>query len=92
MKGQALADFLAQHSCLDHPYPFDRQTTYIRVNSWNISFTRAKTQLNAGLVVTSPDERMRKFTCELPCSNNQNEYESLILGLKTLLADGLFCC
>lgn len=57
-KGQALADFVAPHPCLDPLYSFNTQTTYIGIKSWIMTFDGSKTQsvIGVGLVLTSLDE------------------------------------
>ena len=42
----------------------------------------------AGIVIASPNGVESKYMCslDLQCSNNQVEYQALILGLKVLLS------
>lgn len=38
IKVHALANLLAQHPCVDPPYPFDKQVSYIGDKPWMMAF------------------------------------------------------
>ena len=91
MKGQALADFLA-----DHPIPNDWELTdefpdedamLIEVQPpWKMYFDGAAYRGGAGagvVFITSQEEILPfSFTLKQCCSNNVAEYQALILGLE----------
>nr|XP_016435310.1 PREDICTED: uncharacterized protein LOC107761586 [Nicotiana tabacum] len=91
VKGQALADFLA-----DHPIPddwkltdelLDEDTMVIEVQPpWKMYFDGATHREGAGggvVFVTSQGEVMPySFTLTQHCTNNVAEYQALILGLE----------
>ncbi|XP_073119596.1 uncharacterized protein [Henckelia pumila] len=91
VKGQALADFLA-----DHPIPADWELSnefsdedvlVIEVKPpWKMYFDGASNKEGAGagvIFVTSDGEVLPySFTLTQNCSNNVAEYQALILGLK----------
>ncbi|XP_015078307.1 uncharacterized protein LOC107022114 [Solanum pennellii] len=91
VKGQALADFLA-----DHPIPNDWELTdefpdedamLIEVQPpWKMYFDGAAHRGGAGagmVFITSQEEILPfSFTLKKCCSNNVAEYEALILGLE----------
>ena len=62
---------------------------YVQLEPWVLAFNRFKHQKGAGLriVITSPNGVESKYMCSLglQCSNNQAEYQALILGLRLLL-------
>ncbi|KAM1677922.1 hypothetical protein ACFXTN_034693 [Malus domestica] len=86
-KGQALADFLAQHPS---PYGFEGTDVKIgmvetRDNYWTMYFDDSSTSSSAGagIVIQSPNHDRWYFLLKLDfkCINNQAEYETLIIGL-----------
>ncbi|XP_058223098.1 uncharacterized protein LOC131332816 [Rhododendron vialii] len=91
VKGQALADFLA-----DHPIPAewelseelpDEEVMVVEVHPpWTMYFDGASHQsgVGAGVVFVSPegDVLPYAFTLTQNCSNNEAEYQALILGLE----------
>ncbi|XP_070668799.1 uncharacterized protein [Malus domestica] len=90
VKGQALADFLAQHPS---PYGFGGNNVEIgmvqtRDNHWTMYFDGSSTSSSAGvgIVIQSPNHDRWLFSLKLDfeCTNNQAEYESLIVGLGIL--------
>ncbi|CAN6710299.1 unnamed protein product [Malus baccata var. baccata] len=91
VKGQALADFLAQHPS---PYGFGDIDVEIgmvmtRDNYWTMYFDGSSTSSSAGagIVIQSPHSDRWYFSLKLDfeCTNNQAEYEALIIGLGLLL-------
>ncbi|CAN6575482.1 unnamed protein product [Malus baccata var. baccata] len=91
VKGQALADFLAQHHS---PYGFGDADVEIgmvvtRDNYWMMYFDGSSTSssVGAGIVIQSPHNNHWYFSLKLDfkCTNNQAEYEALVIGLGLLL-------
>ncbi|XP_070677772.1 uncharacterized protein [Malus domestica] len=91
VKGQALADFLAQHPS---PYDFGGADVEIgmvvtRDNYWTMYFDGSSTSSSAGasIVIQSPHNDRWYFSLKLDfdCTNNQAEYEALVIGLGLLL-------
>ena len=90
VKGQALADFLA-----DHPNQEESQETCeigaITSTPWKLWFDGSRTEVGAGIgfVIESPEKVTTKHGYKLEsieCTNNQVEYEALIMGLEALHA------
>ncbi|XP_059670947.1 uncharacterized protein LOC132316493 [Cornus florida] len=91
IKGRALADFLA-----DHPSPeiesqvFDElDSVAIFITPWTIMFDGSSTSESsgAGIMLISPTGNQISFSffLDFRCSNNQAEYEPLIIDLEILL-------
>ncbi|XP_043700029.1 uncharacterized protein LOC122650699 [Telopea speciosissima] len=87
VKGQALVDFL-----VDHP-PIEvsgakMEVPVVGLAPWMLYFDDSKIEraAGAGVVVRSPagEETQLAFYLDFPYSNNQAEYETLILGLELL--------
>jgi hypothetical protein len=91
VKGQALADFLANHPCDDMLEIEEAQ--YAALVPWKFYFddSRAEQGAGVGIVFESPqgEKTQLAFRVEKICSNNQVEYEALVLGLKLLLQIGI---
>ena len=97
VKGQALADFLAAHAfssgdSLNDDLP-DDQVMYINQEQkeWQLYFNGASRKtsngtilVGAGLVFISPDNQMipYSFIIRDVCTNNEAEYQALIIGLE----------
>ncbi|KAM2227914.1 hypothetical protein ACFXTI_014673 [Malus domestica] len=86
VKGQTLADFLAQH-----PSPYGLRGTDVEigmVNYWMMYFDDSSTSSSAGVenVVQSPNHDCWYFSLKLDfeCTNNQAKYEALIISLGIL--------
>ncbi|KAK2991710.1 hypothetical protein RJ640_014988 [Escallonia rubra] len=83
--GEALADFLANHPSSN---PEDG-VIYVGIAHWRMTFDGSKTSqgAGAGIVLISPDGNIHQFDFQIEkdCSNNQAEYEALIIGLEILL-------
>ncbi|XP_059663595.1 uncharacterized protein LOC132309293 [Cornus florida] len=94
VKGQALADFLADHPCLDvDPGVYDAmELCAIQLTPWTLIFdgSSANDAGGAGVVIIAPNGRKTtySFFLDFKCSNNQAEYEALIIGLEILLEMG----
>ncbi|KAM2346944.1 hypothetical protein ACFXTH_010620 [Malus domestica] len=87
VKGQALADFLAQHPS---PYGFgdtdvEISMVEIRNNYWTMYFDGSSTSSSAdvSIFIQSPNHDRWYFSLKLDfkCTNNQAEYEALIIGI-----------
>ncbi|XP_071904292.1 uncharacterized protein [Coffea arabica] len=90
VKGQILADFLA-----DHPLPAEWELTdelpdeevFVVESSWSMYFDGAahRDGAGAGVVFYTPEADILpySFTLTRRCSNNVAEYQALILGLET---------
>ncbi|KAM3003173.1 hypothetical protein FF2_033565 [Malus domestica] len=90
VKGQALADFLAQH-----PSPYGFRGTDVEIsmvetrdNYWTMYFDGSSTSSSDGVgnVIQSPNHDCWYFSLKLDfeCTNNHAEYEALIIGLGIL--------
>ncbi|KAM1304569.1 hypothetical protein ACFX2F_022216 [Malus domestica] len=86
VKGQALADFLAQHPSL---YEFggndiDIGLVQTRDNYWTMYFDGSNTSILAGvgIVIQSPTHNRWYFSLKLDfdCTNNEVEYKALVIG------------
>jgi hypothetical protein len=90
IKGQALANFLADHPILANwelsDDFLDEDVLYTEIlPPWMMFFdgaTRCE-ESGAGVVFVSPQKHMLPFAFKLnePCSNNVAEYQALIAGL-----------
>ncbi|KAM1986986.1 hypothetical protein ACFX15_034308 [Malus domestica] len=90
VKGQALADFLAQHPS---SYEFGGNDVEIsmletRDNYWMMYFDGSSTSISAGvgIVIQSPTHNPWYFSLKLDFdySNNQAKYEAFVIGLGVL--------
>ncbi|OMO79285.1 hypothetical protein COLO4_24480 [Corchorus olitorius] len=90
VKGQAIADFLAGHSCLDLGEEIEDMNFVMEVSliPWVLEFDGSSitNSVGAGTVITSPDDdyKMMSFHLDFDCTNNQAEYEALIIGIELL--------
>ncbi|XP_073277708.1 uncharacterized protein [Primulina huaijiensis] len=90
VKGQAIADFLADHPSLNES--IEEQVGFpvcgIDVRPWELKFDGSSTETaaGAGIVITSPRsvKTALSFNLGFPCTNNQAEYEALVIGLEIL--------
>jgi len=86
MKGQIVADFIADHS-IDEPLPAG-----IESQPWKLYFDGSSHKNGTGIeiVVVLPknDKAKDKFQISQFCSNNEAEYETLITGLEIALELG----
>ncbi|KAM2289758.1 hypothetical protein ACFXTI_030479 [Malus domestica] len=91
VKGQALADFLADHQIpadwkISDDLP-DEEVFYIDIfPTWTMFFDRSARAdgAEAGVVFMSPQRQILPYSFQLSelCSNNVAEYQALILGLQ----------
>ncbi|XP_050222403.1 uncharacterized protein LOC126672496, partial [Mercurialis annua] len=83
VKGQALADFLA-----DHPNIPIKEVACFELIPWKLWFDGSKTNkgAGAGILIISPQGLVFRmsFSLTFQCTNNQAEYEALIIGLEVL--------
>ncbi|CAL8152706.1 unnamed protein product [Prunus armeniaca] len=90
IKGQALADFLAHHPAQGQKGELEVEIgmTYMEKNYWTMYFdgSSTETRSGAGVVIESPQGQRWQFAFQLDfkCTNNQAEYEALIIGLEIL--------
>ncbi|XP_059650636.1 uncharacterized protein LOC132296450 [Cornus florida] len=91
VKGRVLADFLADHPSTDiDPWVYDAlESSTIFLTPWILMFDGSSTAdgAGAGIVIISPAGRKASFSffLDFKCSNNQAEYEALIIGLEILI-------
>ncbi|GKV52216.1 hypothetical protein SLEP1_g58805 [Rubroshorea leprosula] len=91
VKGQALADFLADHPCLDVEVDEEKGINLFSISlvPWKLIFDGSSTETmsGAGVVVISPFglKTQMSFQLDFNCTNNQAEYEALIIGLEMLV-------
>ncbi|CAJ2644769.1 unnamed protein product [Trifolium pratense] len=83
VKGQVVADFLVDHSVAETPI------TYVEHEPWMLYFDGSKHKhgTGIGILIISPLKIPTKFKYKIngTCSNNEAEYEALIVGLKIIL-------
>ena len=87
VKGQVFVDFLVNHPCLDMASP---EVNFVKLKPWKLYFDGSRHQKDAGigLLLVSPYRKPTHFMFEIlyECSNNEAEYEALIMGLELLIA------
>ena len=88
VKGQALVDFLADHPTQGTIEEGDLPVCEVNVQPWVLKFDGSSTDKSVGdgVVITSPFgiETTLSFILDFECTNNQAEYEALIIGLEIL--------
>ena len=90
VKGQALADFLADHPTFDIVDEKENELPVCRVEIqlWTLKFDGSSIEksIGAGVVITSPEgtKIALSFHFDFECTNNQAEYEALIIGVQIL--------
>ncbi|XP_059631449.1 uncharacterized protein LOC132274230 [Cornus florida] len=91
VKGRAVAEFLADHPStkIDSEICDEVDNLYLDYTPWTLMFDGSSTHDGggAGIVIISPKGRKTKFSffLDFKCTNNQAEYEALIIGLEILL-------
>ncbi|XP_059650407.1 uncharacterized protein LOC132296208 [Cornus florida] len=91
VKGRVLADFLADHPSTDiDPWVYDElESSAIFLTPWILMFDGSSTAdgAGAGIVIILPAGRKASFSffLDFKCSNNQAEYEALIISLEILI-------
>ncbi|XP_015946068.1 uncharacterized protein LOC107471140 [Arachis duranensis] len=90
VKSQVLADFLVDHPCIDID---ESLLGFVGLVPWKLYFDSSchKGGVGIGILIISPSGKPSKFLFELnySCSNNEAEYEALIMGLELLLERGV---
>ena len=82
---------MADHPCVDISPNVEKEIEigYISLVPWTTPFDRSSRNelARVGIVISSPFKKITQFSFKLSldCSNNQAEYEALIIGLKILL-------
>ena len=93
VKGQALANFLADHPSIpiqpDHGYLVNSSLVpCVALIPWTLMFDGSKNSdgAGAGIIIQSPRYRRTKmsFKFNFKCTNNQAKYEALIINLEIL--------
>ena len=90
MKGQALADLLADYPTFDtvDEKEIELPVYRVEIQPWIIKFDGSSTEKSAeaGVLITSPERTKTtlNFNLDFECTNNQVEYEALIIGLQIL--------
>ncbi|XP_059627372.1 uncharacterized protein LOC132270188 [Cornus florida] len=91
VKGRTLAEFLADHPSTEIATKMcdEVDSLYLEHSSWTLLFDGSciSDRGGAGIIIISPRKWKTSFSFFLNylCTNNQNEYESLIIGLEILL-------
>jgi hypothetical protein len=85
IKAQALSDFVAEWTETQAP-PRERELEY-----WTINFDGSLQLQGAGILVTFPKGENFKYILQMhfPASNNADEYEALLHGLRIAIALGI---
>ncbi|CAL8992599.1 unnamed protein product [Prunus brigantina] len=90
VKGKALADFLAHHPAQgqEEELEVEIDMAHMKKNYWTMYFDGSSTEARsgAGVVIESAQGQRWQFAFQLDfrCTNNQAEYEALIIGLEIL--------
>ncbi|XP_058068755.1 uncharacterized protein LOC131218089 [Magnolia sinica] len=91
VKGQAVVDFLAAHPLTDNEivsdeFPDEQVMMIESSNSWQVFFdgTSRATGVGAGVIFITPqgDLLPYSFTLGTACTNNEAEYNALIIGME----------
>lgn len=82
MKGQIVADFIVDHAMVES------SLNVVDTKPWNFYFDGSshKDGTRIGVLILSPRDGPTKFKCKISekCSNNEAEYEALIIGIRLL--------
>ncbi|XP_004306255.1 PREDICTED: uncharacterized protein LOC101314018 [Fragaria vesca subsp. vesca] len=93
IKGQAIADFLAHHPPSELKAFRELEFAAVALAPWTLYFdgSRTDTATGAGIAIANPagDRFSYSFQLDFKCTNNQAEYEALIIGLEILLNLGV---
>jgi hypothetical protein len=83
VKGQVVADFVVDHMVFE-----GREVGIVEVSPWLLYFDGSVCSKGQGIgcVLVSPLGTWFRLAVrlEFPCTNNQSEYETLLLGLEQL--------
>ena len=80
IKAQALANFIAEFTLTDEENPNHEAERWIIQTDGSSAQRRG----GVGIVITSPDEEELKYGVQLkfPATNNEAEYEGILMGLR----------
>ena len=85
MKGQVLADFVAEYSLRNE----GEMVCHVECRPWRVFVDGALSAIGAGagIVIVTPEgiRLEHSFRLGFKASNNEAEYEALLVGLKTVL-------
>ncbi|CAL8993162.1 unnamed protein product [Prunus brigantina] len=88
LKGQALANFLAAHPCVEIEEMDFLKVDTLSLIPWRFYFDGSRTSNmdGAGVMIETPEgfRTCYSFQLDFDCTNNQAEYEALIIGLEIL--------
>ena len=94
VKGQALTNFMADHSSIESQPENDVELGIYEVErwSWILKFDGSSTEKSAGdgIVIISPKgiKTTLSFNLAFKCTNNQVEYEALVISFEILMELG----
>ena len=94
VKGQTLSNFLVDHASLEIKPKKDVELRIYEIERrpWVLKFEGSSMEksVGAGIVIISPKgiKTTISFSLAFKCTNNQAEYETLVIGLETLLELG----
>ena len=94
VKGQSLTNFLADHPSFEIKPEKDVELGIYEVErwSWILKFDGFSTEnsIGVGIVIISQKgvKTILSFNLAFKCTNNQDEYEALVIGLEILLELG----
>ena len=88
VKGQVICDFIVDHSLVEQTV-----MSYVEMQPWKLYFdgSNHRNGSGVGVLIIPPEGIPTKFKYKLygpRCSNNEAEYEALIVGLEALLELG----
>ena len=90
IKELALADFLAEHLCMEINDPLSKVNNYVQLELEALTFDRSRSQkdVRVEITITSLRGRCFRFISQLnhEYSNKQAEYATLIIRLKILIS------
>lgn len=94
IKAHAIADFLAEHSFLDKTATPEEEPKSRKLDTWSIKVDGVVNSkgVGIGMVMTSPHgkyEGSQSIKLDSHLSNNQAEYEVLIIGMVWALTAGI---
>jgi hypothetical protein len=90
MKGQVIADFIVWHSIDEND---DESCNLVSIHSWKLFFDGSACREGQGIGVVLVSSKGAIFEqlvrLEYFCTNNQAEYEAIMLGLQILSSIGV---
>ncbi|XP_050369143.1 uncharacterized protein LOC126787275 [Argentina anserina] len=89
LTGQAVSDFLLHHPIMEDIEDQNLVVSFVHTHTWVLYFDGSSTDhlLGAGVALVNPSgvRHCSSFQLEWKCTNNQAEYEAIIIGLELLL-------